>query len=309
MDNEIIDVHTQYSGKICLPLTSSTDNLKGAKSILASINIPTEFSKVEIDNATDEIPKTIISINDTLGEIDECVRNMNNAELEILSLRYQTLQTELTKDVSTDIRGYSEEDRIDRQKVLVDVIEVTGIDNWTRMDERAKRILLNAEYIHRYMEMKEHPYEYCVIGNNEFEEHSSDENDIRHGLDKTFEESKQNKHNTCCATYVSWVLEDAGLLTRDEYRESADDLQDLLRKKGWQEITNEEDLQPGDILGYKSHVEIYAGRDEEGNKNIYNAGSGDWVRVEGPISREKWKDPYEKDFVIAFRIPTTDKRG
>ena len=306
MDNKTVDIHTQFRNKICSPLTSAIDSLNGASSILSNINIPTDFSKVEIDNANNEIPKIIISINDTLGDIDECVRNMDNAEVEILSLRYQTLQTELTKDVSTDIGGYSEEDGIDRQEVLMDAIEVTGVDNWARMDERAKKIILNAEYIHRYMEMKEHPYEYCVFGNNEFEEHSRDENDIKHGLDETFEESKQNKHNTCCATYVSWVLEDAGLLTRDEYREGADDLQDLLRKKGWQVIKNEEDLQPGDILGYKSHVEIYAGRDEEGNKNIYNAGSGDWVRVEGPISREKWKDPYEKDFVRAFRIPATD---
>ncbi len=301
MDNEIIDVHTQYSGKICSPLISSTDNLNGAKSLLANISIPTEFGKADIDNATDEIPKTIISINDTLGEIDECVRNMDNAELEILSLRYQSLQEELKKDVSADIGGFSEEDGIDRQKVLMDVIEVTGVDNWAKMDERAKKIILNAEYIHRYMEMKEHPYEYCVFGNNEFEEHSKDYKDIKHGLDKTFEESKHNKHNTCCATYVSWVLEDAGLLTRDEYQEGADNLQTVLRKNGWQEITNEEDLQPGDILGYKSHVEIYAGRDAEGKKIIYNAGSGDWVRDEGPNSRKK-----EKDFVRAFRIPATD---
>lgn len=298
-----IDVHTQYSDNICSPLKSATDNLNSAKSFLSDINIPADFDRTDIDDAINNISNAIMNIDDTIGLIGGCVRRMESAELNLLSSRYQILQSDLSKDVSVDIGGYSKDDKIDKQKVLLEVIEVAGIDNWIKMDNRAKRILLNAEYIHKYMEMEEHPYEYCVYGNNSLEEHKHDSS--KHGLNNTFEESKHNKHNTCCATYVSWVLEDAGLLKIEDYQEGADNLQEVLKTNGWQIIENEEDLQPGDILGYNHHIEIYAGKDDEGNKIIYNAGDGDWIRSEGPDTREKLKEG-NKPFKIAYRIPSND---
>ena len=47
-------------------------------------------------------------------------------------------------------------------------------------------------------------------------------------------------------------------------------------------ITNEADLQAGDVLCYSSHVEIYAG-----DNKIYNAGSGNAIRNASPAKRTR----------------------
>jgi len=133
-------------------------------------------------------------------------------------------------------------------------------------------ILECAKTIHEYMEANE--YTYCVYGGN-----SSEECGLygkTHGLSKTFEESKSNK-NTCCATYVSWVLQECGYLTDEEHLDGANNLTNLLISKGWKVITNPSEFLPGDVLTYNSHVEIYAG-----DGKIYNAGSGNSIRGVSP---------------------------
>lgn len=138
-------------------------------------------------------------------------------------------------------------------------------------------IIEQADKIHKYMEQNN--YKYCVIGGNSYEECSQGES---HGLNTTFEESKTGYHHTCCATYVSWVLQEAGLISNSEHTDSANELRALLQSKGWKKITNENDLKPGDILGYDHHVEIYAGENL-----IYNAGSGTSIRGTSPKERTR----------------------
>ena len=134
-------------------------------------------------------------------------------------------------------------------------------------------IIAYADMIHKYME--ENNYKYCVKFNNEYEEH------VRGGecgLNTTFEESKTGYQNSCCATYVSWVLQEAGYIDDAEHTNSSGELNNLLISKGWQIITNRDELEPGDILYYNyGHIEIYAG-----DGKVYNAGSGENIRSQAP---------------------------
>lgn len=69
-------------------------------------------------------------------------------------------------------------------------------------------ISLKAKEIHDYM--RENDYGYCTYDNR-------CNHDGGCGLNVTFEKSKENFRNTCCATYVSWVLQETGYLTEQEH--------------------------------------------------------------------------------------------
>ena len=139
-------------------------------------------------------------------------------------------------------------------------------------------IIQCAKYIHEYME--ENSYTYCVCDGSEAADECSYYGKS-HGLNTTFEKSIDGYHNTCCATFVSWVLQEAGYITEAEHTNGAHAMDTLLRNKGWIEITNPDDLEPGDILYYGyGHVEIYAG-----DNTVYNAGSGNAIRGSSPQAK------------------------
>lgn len=133
-----------------------------------------------------------------------------------------------------------------------------------------------ADMIHKYMEQNN--YTYCVLNDsNEYEE--CKKYSKAHGLNRTFEESKTGHHNTCCATYVSWVLQMAGYIEDSDHSDGADTLARtiLMNKYGWKRVSPAE-AQAGDILYYtEGHIEIYAG-----NNTKYNAGSGEAIRKKSP---------------------------
>lgn len=123
-------------------------------------------------------------------------------------------------------------------------------------------ILESAEKIHTYMEQNN--YFYCLDGR----------------LRDTFEESKSTK-GTCCATFVSWVLRDAGLIDQTRHyvgSEGSDGLNNILENTyHWTRVSASQ-LQPGDVMVYTGrHIEIYAG-----NGTIYNAGSDSAVKNAAP---------------------------
>lgn len=137
-----------------------------------------------------------------------------------------------------------------------------------------------AEYIHKYME--DNNYTYCVKGTNRYEE-CGEFGKYPHGLNDTFEESKTGFHNSCCATFVSWVLQDAGYVTKEEHIQyglnGANNLSRFLEnKKGWTRV-NSDQMEAGDIMVYDGHVQIYAG-----DGTTYNAGSGPNIRRDSPYS-------------------------
>lgn len=133
-----------------------------------------------------------------------------------------------------------------------------------------------ADMIHKYMEQNN--YTYCVLDNsNQYEE--CGKYNKAHGLNRTFEESKTGYHNTCCATYVSWVLQMVGYIDDSDHSDGAETLAQtiLMGKYGWKRVSVAE-AQPGDILYYTyGHIEIYAG-----NNTKYNAGSGEAIRRISP---------------------------
>ncbi|MBR2241237.1 MAG: hypothetical protein IJ890_07680 [Clostridia bacterium] len=138
------------------------------------------------------------------------------------------------------------------------------------------KISLKAKEIHDYM--RENNYGYCTYDNRCNHEGSC-------GLNATFELSKNNYHNTCCATYVSWVLQETGYLTKqehiDNYLNGANNLINYLTKKGWKEI-DKKDIKPGDILCYNGHIAIYGGRGKQ-----YDAGNKNMLETEAPC-RLSW---------------------
>lgn len=148
----------------------------------------------------------------------------------------------------------------------------------------AAGILASAEKIHKYME--DNNYTYSLDTSR---------------LASTFEASKQYKVS-CCATYVSWVLRDAGLIdTCVHHCGTESGIGPVLRATGKfkeLDITSLSQLQPGDVMWYPNqHTEIYAG-----NGTIYNAGSTDAIQRANPYSSSRTPSK-------AFRCIATSSSG
>ena len=101
-------------------------------------------------------------------------------------------------------------------------------------------------------------------------------------LATTFEKSKALK-KSCCATYVCWVLQEAGYVSEAEHTDSTAALANLLIGKGFTRISNKNEMQPGDVIIYEGHCEIYAG-----DQTVYNAGSENAIRSSSPQKRTDW---------------------
>lgn len=101
-----------------------------------------------------------------------------------------------------------------------------------------------------------------------------------------------NKH-TVCATYVASVLYVSGAipaetLNKYSYQQAHTGIENVLIDNGWTQITNYDDLQPGDIVFMPEHVQIYAGKDSSGNDLWYNAGSTEAIQSENPYNQGGW---------------------
>lgn len=134
------------------------------------------------------------------------------------------------------------------------------------------KVSIKAKEIHDYM--RENNYGYCTY------DHRCN-HDGECGLNSTFELSKTGCHNTCCATYVSWVLQELGYLTKQEHIDNnlngANNLIRYLTEKGWKEV-DKKDIQPGDILCYNGHIAIYGGRGRQ-----YDAGNRELLQKVAPV--------------------------
>ena len=125
----------------------------------------------------------------------------------------------------------------------------------------ATDILKVAEQMHSEMETA--GYLYCDLG-------GSCKHSGSCGLDTTYKESVKGHHLTCCATYVSWVLQECGYISDSEHFNDCGTEETLLQAKGWNRYKiGETQLQAGDIIvyyGYRSngsyggdhyHTDIY----------------------------------------------------
>lgn len=117
-----------------------------------------------------------------------------------------------------------------------------------------------------------------------------------------------NMRTACCATYVDWVLAEAGYKKADESLiHGACTLFRVYQEKGFMVIENYSDLQPGDIVFMRAndnstityngrtllvgHVQIYAG-----DGMWYNAGSTKCIQQKSP-----YKSNPSSAFAIALR--------
>ncbi len=168
-------------------------------------------------------------------------------------------------------------------------------------------ILECAKKIHDYMSDPAHLYYYCLGGTEVSRQVHKDAGLNNCGLNASFEESQIPGRNgyrlTCCATYVSWVLEEAGYL--ETHTNSSQTLRGYLDELGWQPVTAYNQLESGDIVfmdtdgvaGHNysdiTHVQIYAG---EGT--WYNAGNNSSIHKVEP-----YPSVAINGFVIAYRAP------
>lgn len=149
---------------------------------------------------------------------------------------------------------------IDIEDLLID-----GGDGYS--SEKVEAILQAAEKIHNYMIDNEFYYPHPLAG----------------PFDIRYNDGKSKR--TCCATYVSWVLQEVDLIEDDEHRDWTGGVEGILVKRPaeWKfiKVTSFSEMQPGDVGCYHdgnpnefTHVNIYAGDnkfwDAGGNTNIYS---------------------------------------
>lgn len=112
-----------------------------------------------------------------------------------------------------------------------------------------------ADEIHKYME--DNKYMYSLVA-----------------LNNTFEESKNGYKHACCATYISWVLTDAGY---DGFKgkNSVTSIQNTFKEKNYkiQRIYPGEQLEPGDI--------VFVNKSQNGTNTEYDSGNNAHVQMYG----------------------------
>ena len=91
-------------------------------------------------------------------------------------------------------------------------------------------------------------------------------------LARNYEESKTTQTNLCCATLVSWALQNVGVMPEETPIHGAENLAWYCKNTlGFEEIQKDEPLQEGDILCYEGHVDICG--EKEGSGFVkYNGG-------------------------------------
>lgn len=122
------------------------------------------------------------------------------------------------------------------------------------------------------------------------------------GLNSTIQEAIAGHHNTCCATYVSWALKEAGFdLSGHPNMHGAKATYDWAEASGFTPITDYADMEAGDLLFNKYN---YDGNDVNMIGHVQILGNdGEWLNA-GSV--EAINDPpkaYEAKFIIGMRPP------
>lgn len=114
-----------------------------------------------------------------------------------------------------------------------------------------------------------------------------------------------------CSSFLSWTLYD---YTDGDFSESHDSAwflklaEDLRHGRDtampevtsdWRVITNLDHLVPGDIMCYKKHVQIYAGKNNDGKHLVYSAGCDATIQDEISVIT----DAYFNSTRYGIRIP------
>ena len=108
--------------------------------------------------------------------------------------------------------------------------------------------------------------------------------------------SKKGKY-VDCSSFVCWVLYELGWTNCQSsgWQLSTATLPTWFNQNGWKTVTSENDLQPGDILLYSGHTEIFAYK-KNGVNYVVNAGFH-------PYEHSSAYTPMSEAFSIAYRTP------
>jgi len=115
-------------------------------------------------------------------------------------------------------------------------------------------------------------------------------------------EAAWTTHYTCCSTFVSWSLYEAGYTEQGRGPiHSSSTLSTWCGDNGFERVNSYSDLQPGDIVfmtsnssnGGIGHTQIYAG-----DGQWFNAGSTDAIRRASPYTGDA-----SARFLHAYRAP------
>ena len=264
------------------PISNQMNDLSNAVSLFKRYKLAKEYKDTLTNNYnravaeenTELATKYKSEISYTEGEIKSLKSQIESKLNSIMGVKLTGASSastgSITVDSGTSTNSSSTTTNEERAEILneANAVESNTSPKVVLTGSSGERIVAKAEEIHQYME--DNKYTYCVYGGNSYEECGS--YGKGHGLNTTFEESKTGYHNTCCATYVSWVLQETGHISRAEHSNGADTLANTLKNKGWTKVPANQ-LQPGDVMVFSGHVQIYGD-----NAEIYNAGSGRSIR-------------------------------
>lgn len=122
------------------------------------------------------------------------------------------------------------------------------------------------------------------------------------GLNSTIQEAIAGHHNTCCATYVSWALKEAGFdLSGHPNIHGAKSSYDWCEANGFTPITDYSALEPGDLL-FNKHD--YTGNDVNMIGHVQILGNdGEWLNAGSVNAINDPPKAYEAKFIIGMRPP------
>lgn len=154
--------------------------------------------------------------------------------------------------------------------------------------------------VHKIMETtgQNGGWDYCIYNDKTNTKHHAYGHDC--GLDSTIQEAMTGNNNTCCATFVSWVLKEAGFdLSNHPNMHGAKSTYEWCKLEGWTQITDYAELEPGDLLFNKG------GNEGTGIENIGHVqllgDNGEWLNAGSVSAINDPPKTYTADFIIGMR--------
>ncbi len=264
-----------------------------------------ELGYFEKEELTDETPRLLQFLvpeigsggfpNRTIDKNENEFGTMMHSEGDIKANEKETLSAKIRKFLELQ----NEDGSMSSEEEINNIIDSTinGISNQNDMvvpsqltnvgaaqGEKSVSQVSVDEFLGKTQEMCEYMntegYDYCAQAHDHTVKHNG------HGLKTTFEESK-SLTNVCCATLVSWVLQDIGIY--NGHTDSATAIYQLAMELGGEVITEWSQVQPGDILFYGSegdcsHTEILGEEQGGGTFTKYNTGHA----VKGNAKTGSW---------------------
>ncbi len=122
------------------------------------------------------------------------------------------------------------------------------------------------------------------------------------GLYETIQDAVAGYHDTCCASYTSWVLKEAGFdLSSHKGIHGAQSSYEYCKDSGWTPITDYSSMEPGDFLFNDSGED---GTDVSQIGHVQMLGNdGEWLNAGSVSAINDPPKKYTAGFIIAMRPP------